>query len=76
MKEIYGMADNRIAKKKVDVIRHGPSGDWVGKIKMWWDEDGSYYYGYKNSNRQAGDWQAGDTIRSKKCAETGKCPIR
>ena len=72
MVEIVGAADNRLHKQKVDIIRNGPSGYWVGKIKIWWDEDGRYYYGYKDYNRKAGDWQAGDTIISKKCAETSK----
>ena len=69
MKKLFGF--NSINKKKIDVVREGPSGYWVGKIKIWWDEDGEYYYGYKAFNYANGDWLPGDTIKSKKCAENG-----
>ena len=69
MKKLFGY--DSINKKTVDVIREGPSGYWVGKIKIWWDEDGEYYYGYKDYKRQKDDWQPGDTLKSMKCAENG-----
>ena len=49
MKKLFGY--DSINKKTVDVIREGPSGHWEGKIKIWWDEDGEYYYGYKYFKR-------------------------
>ena len=60
-----------INKLKVDVIREGPSGYWVGKMKIWWSKNGKYYYGYRDYNRQKGDWQPGDILKSKRCAENG-----
>ena len=69
MKKLFGY--DSINKKTVDVIREGPSGHWEGKIKIWWDEDGEYYYGYKYFKRGNGDWQPGDTLKSMKCAENG-----
>ena len=55
----------------VEVIRHGPSGHWVGEVSVWWSESGKYFFGGKTHNRKNGDWQPKDTIISKRCADAG-----
>ena len=73
MKTLVGY--DSINKQKVDVIREGPSGYWVGKIEIWWSKNGKYYYGYRDYNKQKGDWQPGDVLKSKRCAENGSIRI-
>jgi len=68
MKEIVGY-DSKMEGKSVKVIRHGPSGYWVGEVTIWYWNDGSYYYGGKKENRKNEDWKSGDTIMSKRCVD-------
>ena len=69
MREIVGYYS--MTKKSVEVIRHGPSGHWVGEVTIWYWDDGEYYYGGKKKDRKNGDWKSGDTIMSKRCVDAG-----
>ena len=53
MKEIVGYDD--MDDQSVKVIRHGPSGHWVGDVTIWWYKDSRYYYGGKKENRKNGE---------------------
>ena len=74
MRKLFGR--DSIDGEKIDVIREGPSGYWVGQIKILYDEDGEYgesreYFGYRYFKDASGDWKPGDTLKSKRCAENG-----
>ena len=53
--------------KTAEVIKRGPSGEWRGKIKTWYDKDIKKNYGHKVTNPSLGDFAPGDTIQSTNC---------
>ena len=68
MQKLYGY--DSVHEQITKVIKEGPSGYWVGKIEIWWNKNDKYY-GYRDYNKQKGDWQPGDILKSKRCAENG-----
>ena len=78
MQKLFGR--DTINKQKIDVIREGPSGYWVGRIKILFDFFGDYgdkkageFIGYRvaEDKDKSADWKPGDTLKSKRCAENG-----
>ena len=68
MQKLYGY--DSFHAEMTEVIREGPSGYWVGKIRTWLHKNGKIE-GRKESNSQEGDWQPGDILKSTRCSENG-----
>ena len=67
----FGIGFVRFQTGTADVIKKGPSGEWKGKITIWFDEGLGKTYGHKKEGPRRGDFAPGDTIQSIKCLEAG-----